>query len=78
VRLAQKKALERVSQLETENAQLREAAERRSVVLQQSRNYINAFLEVSAVLSESGLSVSRFFGLVFDALSCPAVYCCFG
>ncbi len=41
----QKKALERVSELENENAVLKEAADRRSKVLHQSRSFINAYLQ---------------------------------
>lgn len=44
----QKKALERVSELENENAVLKEAADRRSKVLHQSRSFINAYLQVGS------------------------------
>ena len=42
----QRSALERVAQLEDENAALKESAQRRSAVLQQSRSFITSYLEV--------------------------------
>lgn len=54
---AQKAALERLSELENENAALREAADRRSKVLHQSRSFINAYLQVRPSLSSPRTSV---------------------
>lgn len=42
----QKAALERMKELEDENAAVKEAAQRRSAVLQQSRSFITSYLEV--------------------------------
>ena len=42
----QRTALERMAELEDENAALKEAAQRRSAVLQQSRSFITSYLEV--------------------------------
>ena len=38
--------MERMAELESENASLREAAQRRSAVLRQSRSFIASYLEV--------------------------------
>lgn len=38
--------MERMAELEDENAALKEAAQRRSAVLQQSRSFITSYLEV--------------------------------
>lgn len=42
----QRRALERMAELEDESAALKEAAQRRSSVLRQSRSFITAYLEV--------------------------------
>lgn len=47
----QKKALEMIKELESENAELKEAADRRSKVLHQSRSFINTYLQVPQLLS---------------------------
>ena len=44
--VVQRSALERMAELESENAVLREAAQRRSAVLRQSRSFITSYLEV--------------------------------
>ena len=44
--VVQRSALERMAELESENAALREAAQRRSAVLRQSRSFIASYLEV--------------------------------
>ena len=43
----QKSALERMKELEEENSALKDAAQRRSAVLQQSRSFISSYLEAS-------------------------------
>ena len=43
---SQRTALERMAELEDENAALKDAAQRRSAVLQQSRSFITSYLEV--------------------------------
>ncbi len=51
----QRSALERMAALEDENAALKEAAQRRSAVLQQSRSFITSYLEVSPVACFSAM-----------------------
>ena len=52
---SQRSALERMAELESESAALKEKAQRRSAVLQQSRSFITSYLEVSLRMVYQGL-----------------------
>lgn len=66
----QRSALERVAQLEDENAALKESAQRRSAVLQQSRSFITSYLEaLTSLLS----SPSHFSALIVLAMRLPVL-----
>ncbi len=64
----QRSALERMAELEAENAALKEAAQRRSAVLQQSRSFITSYLEVTLHMRAHG-------GTATEQTSCSALLC---